>query len=167
MIRLAAILSAAGLAVAADLPAELFAAAAPADAVEVVAARAAPVPGAVITVRGIVGGRPKPFVAERAVFTLMDRSQLCTTACGTGWSGCSVPPEQLRGSLATVQVVDAAGKPLAAGLEGAGGLAPGSEVVVRGTVAPGSGGQGLVISASSIHRVPPGAPALNGPPAGR
>jgi hypothetical protein len=155
MLRLASLLLAVSLAAAAELPANFFTTTLPADAVEVIAARAAPVPGAAITVRGLIGGRPKPFVADRALFTLMDRSLMCATACGTGWSGCSVTPELLRGGLASVQVVDAAGKPLAIGLEGIGELAPGSEVVVTGTVAPGSGDKGLVISAVSLHRVVP------------
>lgn len=151
MPRLIAILLAAAAVSAAELPATLFAAAAPADAVEVIAARAAPQPGAAIAVRGIVGGRTKPFVDGRAVFTLMDRSLMCDTGCGSGWSGCSVPPEQLRGGLATVQVLDADGKPLAAALAGANGLQPGAIVTVQGTVAAGSGEKALIISASAIH----------------
>jgi len=154
MIRhLLPVLLAAGLA-GADLPAGLFVTAAPAAAVEVTAARAAPQPGAAVTIAGVVGGRPKPFVDGRAIFTIMDRSLICTTGCGTGWSGCSLPPEQLRGGVATVQVADAEGKPLAAALEGAGGLVPGAIVVISGTVAAGSSDKALIVTASAIHLVP-------------
>jgi hypothetical protein len=138
----------------ADLPADLFATTAPTDAVGVIAARTAVTPGAAITVHGIVGGRPKPFADGHALFTLMDGSLLCTTACGSGWSGCGMPPETLRAGLATVQVTDGAGRPLTTSLAGAGGLAPGSKVVVRGTVAAASNDKALIISATAIHVVP-------------
>ncbi len=146
-------LFAAGLA-AADLPAGLFVAAPLSAAhLEVIAARAAPQPGAAITVTGVIGGRPKPFVEGRSVFTIMDRSLVCTSGCGTAWSGCSLPPEQLRGGVATIQVAGADGKPLAAAIEGAGGLVPGVTVVITGTVAPGSGEKALIVTAQSIQLV--------------
>jgi hypothetical protein len=139
---------------AAELPAGLFVATAPADAVEVIAARAKPTPGAAITVRGVVGGRTKPIAEGHALFTIMDSSLMCATACGTGWSGCSSPPETLRGAVATVQVAGADGKPLAATLAGTSGLTGGATVVVRGTVAQGSGDKALIIAATAIHVVP-------------
>lgn len=146
-------LFASGLA-AVDLPSDLFVAIPPTGASEVIAARAALKPGAAITVTGVVGGRLKPFVDGRAIFTILDRSLVCTTGCGSTWSGCGLPPEQLRDGVATVQVADASGKPLAAALAGASGLAPGATVVISGTVAPGSGDRNLIVSASSIHVVP-------------
>lgn len=139
---------------AAELPAGLFTATAPTGAVEVAAARTAPQPGAAIVVTGIVGGRTKPFVDGRAIFTIMDNGLMCQTACGTGWSGCGQPPEQLRVGVATVQVADAAGKPLAVALEGTGGLQPGASVTVAGTVAPGSNDKALLITATAIHVAP-------------
>jgi hypothetical protein len=144
-------LFATGLA-AADLPVGLFVAEPVSAAhMEVIAARVAPQPGAEITVTGVIGGRPKPFVEGRAVFTIMDRSLVCSSGCGTAWSGCSLPPEQLRGGVATVQVVAADGKPLAAAIEGAGGLVPGATVVISGTVAAGSGEKALIVTAQAIH----------------
>jgi hypothetical protein len=50
-----------------------------------------------------------------------------------------------------VQVADANGKPLAAALEGAGGLVPGATVVITGTVAPGSSDKALIVTANAIH----------------
>ncbi len=147
-------LSVAALLSAAELPTGLFVAQAPPDAVDVIAARTAPTPGATVTVRGIIGGRQKPFVDGRALFTIMDRSLVCETACGTGWSGCGQPPEDLRGAVASVQVVDAAGKPLLTTLAEAGGLIPGAAVIVQGTVAAGSNPALLVITAQAIHRLP-------------
>ena len=139
---------------AVELPSGLFVAAAPAEAVDVIAARTAPKPGSAITVTGVVGGRLKPFVDGRAIFTILDRSLICSTGCGSTWSGCGLPPEQLRDGVATVQVADANGRPLAAALEGASGLAPGSTVVISGTVAPGSSDKALIVSASAIHVAP-------------
>lgn len=139
---------------AAELPSGLFVAAAPAGAVEVIAARTAPKPGSAITVTGVVGGRLKPFVDGRAIFTILDRSLICASGCGTTWSGCGLPPEQLRDGVATVQVADGNGKPLTATIEGSGGLVPGATVVISGTVAPGSSDKALIVSASAIHLAP-------------
>jgi hypothetical protein len=139
---------------AAELPSGLFVATAPADAVDVIAARLAPTPGAAITVTGVVGGRPKPFIDGRAIFTIMDRSLVCSTGCGKTWSGCGLPPEALRTGVATVQVTDPGGKPLAAAIDGANGLAPGALVVISGTVATGSGDKALIVSATAIHLAP-------------
>ena len=135
----------------AELPDNLFVDAAPSNAVEVLAARATPLPGTDITVRGVIGGRTKPFVDGRAVFTLIDRSLVCDTACGTGWSGCGNPPEVLRAGLAVVQVSDGNGKPIAVPLAGAGKLSPGSTVVVKGSIAQGSTTSVLIVSATAIH----------------
>lgn len=147
------VLLTAGLA-AAELPAGLFVTTPPANAVEVIAARTTPQPGAAITVTGVVGGRQKPFVDGRGIFTIMDRSLLCTTGCGSSWSGCGLPPEQLRSGVATVQIAGADGKPLAAAIDGVGGLVPGATVVVSGTVATGSSDKALIVTAHAIHLAP-------------
>jgi len=125
----------------------------------VIAARTAPKPGSTITITGVVGGRLKPFVDGRAIFTVIDRSLICSTGCGSTWSGCGLPPEQLRGGVATVQVADASGKPLTTTLEGANGLEAGSSVVINGTIAAGSNDKALLINASAIHLTTPPAAA--------
>ncbi len=139
---------------AVELPAGLVVTTAPANPIEVTAARAAPQPGATITVAGVIGGRTKPFVDGRGIFTIMDRSLLCGSGCGSSWSGCSLPPEELRGGLATVQIAGADGKPLAAAIEGVSGLVPGAVVMVTGTIAAGSSDKNLLITAKSLHLVP-------------
>lgn len=136
---------------AADLPDGVLAAQAPADAVDVVAARSTPEPGATITVRGVIGGRSKPIADQRAIFTIMDQSLVCETACGQGWSGCGSAPEAVKAGIATVQIVDLEGKPLAAALEGANGLVPGATVIIRGVVAPASNADLLIVTAQQIH----------------
>lgn len=139
---------------AADLPSGLLTTESPADAVDVGAARTASEPGATITVRGVIGGRPKPIADKSAIFTIMDRGLVCDTACGQGWSGCGNTPEALKAGIATVQITDADGKPLAAALEGANGLVPGANVVIRGTVAAVSNANVLIVTAQQIHIEP-------------
>jgi len=139
---------------AANLPDGLLAADAPVDAVDVVAARTAIEPGATITVRGVIGGRPKPIADQRAIFTIIDRNLVCDTACGKGWSGCGNGPEALKAGTATVQIVDTDGKPLAATIEGANGLVPGATVVIRGIVAATSNANLLIVTAQRIHIEP-------------
>lgn len=136
---------------AAQAPADVLTAEIPADAVEVVAARAAAAPGATITVRGVIGGRSKPIADQRAVFTIIDRSLVCDTSCGTGWSGCSTTPENLKTGIATVQITDEAGKPLVAAIDSSSGLVPGATVTIRGTVAPASNADLLILTATAIH----------------
>jgi hypothetical protein len=141
---------------AVSVPDSLFAATAPADAKDVKVAKPTLKKGDKVTVVGRIGGSVKPFVAERAVFTLADKSlKACgednpDDKCKTPWDFCCDPRDVITANTLTVQVVDAEGKPLKTGLDGVKGLKPLATVTVTGTVATAEGGT-VVINASGLH----------------
>jgi hypothetical protein len=136
----------------AEVPAALFVEAAPPGAVGVSEARAAATVGAEVVLKGMIGGRGRPFGASTATFVLVDPAITACPAdegCRTPWDCCCFPREQIAANSATVQLVDAAGQVLAAGLDGRHGLAPQAEVVVAGKVRAVDGG--LLVDAQRIH----------------
>lgn len=138
------------------LPPGLFASAAPESPRTVTEIKSSAQPGEVVVVRGRIGGSESPFVDGRAVFTLADMAiPLCGEEkpddhCQTPWDYCCEPRERLLASTVTVQAVAADGKPLRTSLNGAGGLKPGAEVMVRGRVSQRQGDAVLVIDAESL-----------------
>ncbi|MEW6136748.1 MAG: hypothetical protein AB1733_00845 [Thermodesulfobacteriota bacterium] len=115
------------------LPADLFVDVAPANAVAVGDARKAAQEGKPIVITGRVGGVAKPIADKYAMFLISDpRLPLCKDACA---DLCHIPRPQLIANLATVQVVDNAGRPLKVSVQGINGLKPLAEVIIRGTVA--------------------------------
>jgi hypothetical protein len=141
----------------AALPATLFVSSAPADAVALVDAKSTARPGDRVVFEARVGGRVEPFVPSRAVFFVADRSLLSckelheeADACKTPWDYCCEPSANLLEHMATVQVVDDAGRPLKASLERHRGLDPLSYVVIVGTVAQNEAGN-FVVNAEAIH----------------
>ncbi len=140
----------------ATLPASMFLTAAPADPQHVAALVADAKDGQEVVVTGRVGGRRDPFVAGRAVMVVTDVSAVTChaagdTGCSTPWDYCCVPREQLKGKVASVQVVNEAGQPLETSLKAAGGLQPMKQVVVRGVVSREAGSESLVIHATGIY----------------
>lgn len=139
------------------LPASLFVQSAPDGATGVVEARQKAKEGDEVVLRGRVGGTESPLVENRAVLTLLD-SGVATCdkspgdACKTPWDACCEP--DLPKKTATVQVVNAEGRPVRAGLNGAGGIKPLKELVVVGKVkGPVSEGQ-MLVEATKIYVVP-------------
>ena len=105
---------------------------------------------------GKVGGRKEPFVAGRALMTVVDLTQTSCKEmegdhCPTPWDYCCVPQSELAPNLATVQFVGADGKPLKADLASVNGLKPLSEVVIKGNVVRAADGQSLVINATGLY----------------
>lgn len=142
---------------AAALPADLLATAAPQGAKAVNDVRASARDGDQVIIRGIVGGRTDPIAANRAVFTIVDPAlPLCGAddACKTPWDACCEPTGEIAASSATVQVVDASGSPLKAGLAGLGGLAPLKQVIITGQYRPSPDGKAVTINAQSLYVVP-------------
>ncbi|MGD8450679.1 MAG: hypothetical protein PVJ57_02575 [Phycisphaerae bacterium] len=143
---------------AAALPADLFLAAEPADAVGVRAAKAQAKAGQELTVRGRIGGRKDPFVQGSAMFLLVDRAlPTCQekhgNGCPTPWDYCCEPREDVLASTATVQVNDKDGRPLRLDLNGEHGLVPGAEVVVAATVASVDQDGTLILTARGFYIV--------------
>ena len=141
---------------AADLSA-LVLATAPSEAATITSLKQAIEPGAAVTLTGRVGGRANPFIDGRAAMTVVDPGAVaaCDTiegdSCGTPWDFCCESQSKIAAAMATVQVVDEQGMPKKVGLNGLGGLAPGSMVVVTGTVSPNSADGNLIVDATGIH----------------
>lgn len=143
----------------AALPADLFVDKAPADARNVAEVRAEENRTGLVVVRGRIGGRAAPFVDGAAIFVLTDASlppcnELPGDGCRTPWDYCCEPAEKLQAHTATVQIVDAQGKPLRLDLEGQHGLEPLATIIVTGEAAPTEPGGPLVINARSIYVEP-------------
>lgn len=140
---------------AAVIPASLFLAEAPAEPKDVADVKKAGEAGQEVVVAGRIGGSEDPFVDGRAVFTLADsKMKACdemdmADACKKPWDYCCEPRENLIANTCTIQVVGSDGRPLKASLNGAGKLAPGSRVIVKGKIAQKQD-QTLVINADAI-----------------
>ncbi|MBY0311415.1 MAG: hypothetical protein K2W85_05050 [Phycisphaerales bacterium] len=122
----------------------------PAGAMEITAAMKSAKVGETITVRGNVAMSKDAFVENRAMFTLVDESTrkgCCPPSDKLPDTACDIPAE----GRATVQIVDANGKALRAGLNGQHGLKPGAEVFVTGKVETANGSDALVLTATSMH----------------
>jgi len=134
------------------LPADLFSATAPTDAKPLREVRASSKTGDTIAVTGYIGGREKPFTEGRALFQLVDEvnAPICVDHDGAVWDACCTPSATIAENSATIQVVDESGQTLKIGLDGQGGLAPGSVVTVMGKVRELNESI-MIVDASAIH----------------
>jgi hypothetical protein len=142
------------------LPADLFAARASAGARNVEDIKKDATATGEVVVRGRIGGRASPFVEGMAVFILADASmkscdELHGDTCKTPWDYCCEPRDSVAARTATIQVVDAAGKPLRVDLEGKHGMDPLAVLTIVGDVAIRDEGGALVINARKIHVAQP------------
>jgi len=144
---------------AAALPADLFASEAIEGAKPVGELKAANPKGEVV-LRGRIGGRADAFVNGAAVFLVVDPAlKSCADlhedpgACKTPWDYCCEPQDSLLANIATVQIVDQAGKPLRTAVDGQHGLKPLAEVIVAGEVVPQEDGGPLIVNARRIYVV--------------
>ncbi len=86
----------------------------PADAVPVGEARAKTKDGQEVTLVGLIGGSSKPFIEGLAAFTIVDpKVPYCAAneGCPTPWDYCC-QTEAVKDNIATVKIVDDAGKPV-------------------------------------------------------
>jgi len=139
----------------AALPADLFLDKAPDGAQELAAAKKSAKAGDEIVLRGRVGGQEEPIAPNRAILTLLDSAiktcnQMAGDTCKTPWDACCEPGEVLRANTATIQIVDADGRPLKTGLRGVHGIEPMKEVVIVGEV-KGQEADTLVVDATGIY----------------
>lgn len=136
------------------LPADLFLTSAP-DGVQTIAAlKETASEGDEVVVHVVVGGRLEPLVAGRASAAIIEASldNPCTGEddhCQTPWDYCCTPPEQITANLATLQVLDADGRILAADI--ADTLPPMTVLTIRGVVGPRPDPQVLTINATGIY----------------
>lgn len=110
--------------------------------------------GDTIVIRGRIGGSKKPFVSEWATLTIVDLQQpnVCLGGkcdCSTPWDYCCGGTEKML-HMATVQVVDADGKPLKGTLRGVAGLDRLGILTVEGKVQQIKGNT-LIVNAVKLH----------------
>ena len=129
----------------------------PANAVSVTAARKTPTPGTEVVVAGDIIGKVDVFVDNRAMLTIGDPEVITSCNrmeedhCATPWDVCCDDPDVIKNSIATIQILDADGKLIKTGLKGLGNMKELSQVIIKGTVAEGSGPDNLLITATGIH----------------
>jgi hypothetical protein len=130
---------------------------APAEAISITEARKDPSPGKEVTVSGDIIGRVDVFVPNRAMLILGDPevitscNRMAADGCATPWDVCCDDKIAIKNSIATVQVLDADGQLVKTGLKGLGNMKELSSLVIRGTIAEGSGPDNLIINATGIH----------------
>jgi len=142
---------------AAVLPEGLFLSAAPRGVESIATLKQTAEEGDEVVTRAVVGGRIEPIVDGRASATIVDAGleNTCLVEedhCPTPWDYCCQPPQNVTGHLATLQVVDANGRVLAADLSQR--IEPLSTLVVRGVVGPRPDPQVLTINANGIYVEP-------------
>jgi hypothetical protein len=127
-------------------------AAAPADAMSVLEAKAAATPGEPITLTGKIGGRLDPITPASGLFVLMDTSlpscdELPGDTCPTPWDYCCEASGDVARHAATIQLRDSAGDPIALAADD---LSPLDRVTVVGTVAPAASDSTLIVHATGV-----------------
>lgn len=137
------------------MPSGFFLASAPADAKTVEEVRTGAKAGETVAIKGRVGGSESPFVAGRAVFTLVGPGiPACADAgddhCQTPWDYCCETPEDIAAHSATIQVVNDTGALLRANLKGDHGLKELDELIVVGKIAQADE-KALIVHATGIY----------------
>ncbi|MBX3376259.1 MAG: hypothetical protein KF678_04565 [Phycisphaeraceae bacterium] len=116
--------------------------------------------GDTVVIQGLVGGSRDPFIAGRAVFTIVgsglkpcvtDKGEAC---CNTPWDYCCDTKEDIAAHAATIRVVDEGGAPLKASIKGQHGIKELSEVVIVGSIAQVDG-KVLVVNATGVFVAKP------------
>lgn len=106
----------------------------PAGAIPVGEARESTEDGQEVTLVGLIGGSSDPFVEGLAAFTIVDpKVPYCAPdeGCPTPWDYCCTQ-DQVKDNIATVKIVDEAGRPVVHGARGLLGVKELSTVVVKG-----------------------------------
>ncbi len=108
-----------------------------------------------VIIRGVVGGAVDPFVANRAMVSLIDYTVVSCKdngeSCPTPWDYCCTPQEELTQARATIQVTGSDGFPLKVGLSAGQKIKPYDVIIVRGKVGPRPSAEVLVVNAEAIH----------------
>lgn len=104
-----------------------------------------------VTLVGVIGGSSEPFVDGLAAFTIVDaKVPYCSAdeGCPTPWDYCCTQ-DQVKGNIATVKIVDDAGKPVASDARKMLNVKELSTVVVQGTARRDDQGN-LTVAASKV-----------------
>lgn len=143
---------------ASSLPIGFFASEQPGDSKDVADAKKGGLKkGDRVVLRGVIGGSRSPFVAGRAMFTLMGKGlKPCNAnpqdSCKYPWDYCCETKADIAAHSATIRVADDKGNPLKTDIKGRQDIAELTEVIVVGTVAMADK-NALVVDATSMHRV--------------
>lgn len=143
---------------ASSLPIGFFASEQPGDSKDVADAKKQGLKkGDQVVLRGVIGGSRSPFVAGRAMFTLMGKGLKPCNAnpadnCKYPWDYCCETKADIAAHSATIRVADDKGNPLKTDIKGRQDIAELTEVIVVGTVAMADK-NALVVDATSMHRV--------------
>lgn len=137
-----------------SLPDTLFLSEAPDGVQSIASLKASAKEGDEVTVRAIIGGGMDPIVSGRASAMMMDASvnNPCTSEddhCTTPWDYCCTPQEVITENIATLQVLDDAGKVLKADLGTR--IQPMTTLIVKGIVGPRPDDKVLAINALAIY----------------
>lgn len=128
-----------------------------AEGTHVAAAKATARQGDEIVIVGRIGGSEEPFVAGRAVFTIVDPAlKSCADVddpdhCKTPWDYCCEERDAMKRGTATIEIADAGGRPLPIAVRGLQGLDPLATVAVTGTVTERNDAGLLVVRARRIE----------------
>ncbi len=147
------------VATSAALPANLIVAEQPAGAVGVIEARKSAKVGNHVAIIGRIGGTRSPFVSNRAIFTIVDQTmKSCIEMdddehCPRPWDYCCEDKSVLAKSMASIEINDENGKPLALALESEGTFKPLMLIAVDGTLQSTEGGS-FVVRADHVYKVP-------------
>ncbi len=122
------------------IPTTVFVTEKPKEAKSVAVTKKSAKKGDTVVIEAKIGGRAEPFVKNRAIMMVADRSlkscdQIPGDNCAKPWDYCCEPPESKKANLMTLQFVGEDGKPLKVGAQSVGGLEPLGLVVFEGTVA--------------------------------
>lgn len=136
------------------IPSEMFVDEKPADAKPLAEAKKNAKQGDKIVFEAKIGGRPEPFVKNRAIFLVADRTlKICgeeETECASSSEPCCGSSEARSQKLLTIQFVDKDGKPLRVGAEGVHGLESRARIVVEGTVAKVDDKGNVTVTATKV-----------------
>ncbi len=138
-----------------NLPADLFVSSKIEGARDVTELKKDAREGDVVIIRGVVGGDANPFVANRAMLSVIDYAVVSCKdngeACPTPWDYCCTPQEELTRVKATIQIAAGDGSPLKVALNVGQKIKPYDVIIVRGKVGPRPSAEVLTINADAIH----------------
>lgn len=123
----------------------------PANAVPVGTARESVKDEQEVTLVGRIGGSTEPFVEGLAAFTIVDpKVPHCSAdeGCPSPWDYCCTQ-DQVKNNIATVKVVDGAGKPVAGDARQLLGIKELSTVVIQGKASRDDQGN-LTVAATQV-----------------
>ncbi len=134
----------------------LWLSSAPASPEDPLALRAKDAKSGVVSVIGMVGGDKDVFVANRALFTLVDRSlKDCNRTgdgCTTPWDYCCEDPKDIRSASVAVEIHEG-GKLAPKSVRGFHGLDHGKTVIAQGELRRDEHGN-LTLIATGLHVLP-------------